>query len=113
MSFATEMKKERLRLNMTQDALSRKSSIAQQTISAIERGYSEPTEHTMIMIANAIGCTVGKLLGEEKSIDDINGLESDIISLMLQLDRDDYLRVRDFDSGLIAARIEAPSRDPS
>lgn len=114
MQFSEGMRLERKRLKMTQKELSAKSNIAQQTISAIECGISEPTEHTMIMIANGLGCTVGKLLGEESApAVKPGGRDMEIIRLLESLDHDDYLRMLDFASGLIAARKAAPSPDRS
>ena len=108
MLFGEGMKNERKRLKLSQSELSAKSCISQQTISAIERGASEPTEHTMVMIAHGLGCTVGKLLGEcdiqtvpTKSAAALNQGISEAIS---GLPVADLQRVLDFVTGLKAAR---------
>ena len=113
MLFGEGMKNERKRLKLSQSELSAKSSVSQQTISAIERGASEPTEHTMVMIAQGLGCTVGKLLGEcdtkteaPKSTD---ALFKNIAEAINGLPVTDLQRVLDFVTGLRSARMEPPS----
>ena len=113
MRFGEGMKNERKRLKLSQSELSAKSTVSQQTISAIERGTSEPTEHTMVMIAHGLGCTVGKLLGEydiktdpSKSID---VLFKSIVEAINDLPVSDLQRVLDFVAGLKSARMEPPS----
>ena len=113
MLFSEGMRLERKRLNMTQKELSKRSTIAQQTISAIECGKSEPTEHTMVMIANGLGCTVGKLLGEEKDAHRSIGRREEVSRLLEGLDHDDYQRMMDFASGLKAAHKVVLPPDPS
>lgn len=113
MLFSEGMRIERKRLKLTQKELSERSKIAQQTISAIECGKSEPTEHTMVMIAIGLGCSVGKLLGEEISpTDSLSRRREEVIHLLESLDHDDYQRMMDFAAGLIAARKESPPPGP-
>jgi transcriptional regulator with XRE-family HTH domain len=112
MLFGEGMKLERKRLKLSQKELSIKSGIPQQTISAIECGTSEPTEHTMVMVADGLGCTVGRLLGEYEiknspsgSPDELNAIMAEI---MTGLSPADFQRVLDFVAGLKAARKEPP-----
>ena len=107
------MKNERKRLKLSQSELSAKSSVSQQTISAIERGASEPTEHTMVMIAQGLGCSVGKLLGECDTKTDApkstDALFKNIAEAINGLPVADLQRVLDFVEGLRSARMEPPS----
>ena len=113
MLFGEGMKIERKRLKLSQSELSIKSNVPQQTISAIECGTSEPTEHTMVMIAFGLGCTVGKLLGEydikigPSGLPD--GLDKAVADAMTGLSAADFQRVLDFVAGLKAARTGPPS----
>lgn len=113
MLFGEGMKNERKRLKLSQSELSAKSSVSQQTISAIERGASEPTEHTMVMIAHGLGCTVGKLLGECDTKTDApkstDALFKNIAEAINGLPVTDLQRVLDFVAGLRSARMEPPS----
>lgn len=117
MLFGEGMKIERKRLNLSQSELSIKSNVSQQAISAIECGTSEPTEHTMVMIAYALGCTVGKLLGEYEikinPSDLPDGLDKTITDAMMGLSAADLQRVLDFVAGLKAARKGSPSPQAS
>lgn len=112
MLFGEGMKLERKRLKLSQKELSIKSGIPQQTISAIECGTSEPTEHTMVMVADGLGCTVGRLLGEydikispSESTDELKALMAEI---MTGLSAADFQRVLDFVAGIKAARTGPP-----
>lgn len=113
MLFGEGMKYERKRLKLSQSELSAKSNISQQTISAIECGTSEPTEHTMVMIAYGLGCTVGKLLGEYDLINgppgSPDGLDEKISDAIRGLSDVDLQRVLDFVAGLKAAHTAPPS----
>lgn len=112
--FADGVRAERKRQGLKQQELSDKSGVPQSTISAIECGDRSPTEETMVMIAKGLNCTVGELLGEEKKITPANTLsERDIemVKLGASLSPVEFQRVRDFVSGLIAARTTHPSQN--
>lgn len=117
MLFGESMKYERKRLKLSQSELSAKSSVSQQTISAIERGASEPTEHTMVMIAHGLGCTVGKLLGEcdvqTVSTESTDALNQSISEATNDLPAADLQRVLDFIAGLKSARMDPHSASQS
>ena len=114
MPFSEGMKAERKRQGLNQEALSRKSGVPQSTISAIECGSRRPTEDTMTMIAKGLNCTVGELLGEgtkKAPADSLSEREAEMVNLAASLSPADFQRVRDFVSGLIAARKEPPAPD--
>lgn len=67
-TFAKNMKAERLARNLSQENLARLSGVSQQAISMIEAEKRSPTEETMAMIAEGLGCTVGYLITEHRQI---------------------------------------------
>ena len=103
MRFSEGMKTERKKRGMNQKELSKRSGVPQSTISAVEKGVRIPTEETMVMIAAGLGCTVGKLLGEEKSAPGTEQQE-ELMGLIRFLTPEEVQRVLDFTSGVIAAR---------
>ena len=62
--FSIRLAQERKKLGYTQKELSKKSGVSQQAISMIEAGKRSPTEITMIMLANGLGCSVEYMLCE-------------------------------------------------
>ncbi|MBR0228141.1 MAG: helix-turn-helix transcriptional regulator [Clostridia bacterium] len=103
MLFSKGMKTERKKRGMTQKELSKRSGVSQSTISAVEKGVRMPTEETMVMIAAGLGCTVGKLLGEEKWAPGTEQ-QKELMGLIRFLTPEELQRVLDFTSGIIAAR---------
>lgn len=112
--FADGAKAERIRQGLKQQELSNKSGVPQSTISAIECGDRSPTEETMVMIAKGLNCTVGELLGEVNKntpADSLSERDCEMIKLGASLSPGEFQRVRDFVSGLIAARTAHPSQN--
>ena len=103
MLFPEGMKTERNKRGMTQKELSKRSGVPQSTISSVEKGTRAPTEETMVMIAAGLGCTVGKLLGEERNIPGTEQ-QKEMMGLIQFLTPEELQRVLDFTSGIIAAR---------
>lgn len=66
-SFGERVRAERIKKGISQAELSTASGVAQQTISAIESGRNSPSERTIVMLAAALSCPVGYLLGETRS----------------------------------------------
>lgn len=62
----------RARLKMTQVELSKKTGIKQPTISAIENGVNKPTIETVVLISDALGCSVSELIGQKVKSDDMD-----------------------------------------
>ena len=58
------IKAEREKQGYSQNALAKKAGIAQATLNAIERQTKNPTVDTVNLIAEALGVTTAKLLGE-------------------------------------------------
>ena len=71
--FSKNLKREREDQGITQAALARKSSVSQQAISAIEAGVRSPTEETMQMLSDALGCTLSYMLS---SSSDVSAMQS-------------------------------------
>lgn len=108
MKFAENMKARRKELKLSQISLSFRSGVPQQTISAVERGDRVPNSETMMLIANGLKCSVDYLLyGEEKEKPaDIDGLDDELVSLLVGLPDRDVQRVKDFVQGIKASREE-------
>ena len=51
-------------LKMTQSELSQKTGIKQPTISAIENGINKPALETLVLLSQALGCSVSDLIGQ-------------------------------------------------
>ena len=103
MLFSEGMKTERKKRGMNQKELSQRSGVPQSTISTIEKGTGTPTEVPMVMIAAGLGCTVGKLLGEERGAPGTEQQE-ELMGMIRFLTPEEVQRVLDFTSGVIAAR---------
>lgn len=54
----------RARLKITQKDLALKTGIKQPTISAIENGINKPALDTLVLLSNALNCTVSDLIGQ-------------------------------------------------
>ena len=65
MSFSENLKLARERAHLTQRMLAAQSGVSQQAISAIESGGRSPSETTMKLLCDALGCTVSELIGDE------------------------------------------------
>lgn len=57
--------------NITQMELSKKSGVAQATISGIERGIQSANSDTISLLAKAMQCTVAELMGESNPKDGV------------------------------------------
>ena len=108
MNFAENMKARRKELKLSQVSLSFKSGVPQQTISAVERGDRIPNAETMMLIAKGLKCSVDYLLygREEDKPADIDGLDDELVSLLVNLPDKDVQRVKDFVQGIKASREE-------
>lgn len=66
MEIGTRIKEMRKARNITQVQLAQMTGISQSSISAIEKLTNNPSAVTLKLIAAALGCTVGELIGEKK-----------------------------------------------
>lgn len=64
MNIGDSVRMRRTQLRMTQTDLSRKTGIKQPTISAIENGINNPAIETIVLISDALSCTVSDLIGQ-------------------------------------------------
>lgn len=64
MDIGESVRLRRSQLRMTQVDLSRKTGLKQPTISAIENGINKPAIETIVLISEALSCTVSDLVGQ-------------------------------------------------
>lgn len=107
------VKVKRKELHLSQVRLSQLSGISQSAISDIENPdvTKRPNTDTIAKLAAALNCTVAELMGEEsaneKKLSAESGeLDEKLVNLLVNLSDEDVQRVRDFVSGLIAARTK-------
>lgn len=70
--LARRIKRERKRLGINQRDLADLARLGRGTILNIERGHVVPRLDAVCMIADALGVTVGELLGESLGVDKQN-----------------------------------------
>lgn len=64
MNVGESLRLRRTQLKMTQVDLSNKTGIKQPTISAIENGVNKPNLETLVLLSDALGCSVSDLVGQ-------------------------------------------------
>ena len=80
----------RMSKGLSQEELAIKLSVVRQTISKWEQGLSVPDAAMLISLADALGTTVGGLLGEaaaETEVDDVRAIAEKLEVINLQLAR--------------------------
>ena len=98
--FSVRLVSERKKQGLSQEDLAVKSGVSQQAISMIESGKRSPTETTMSMLANGLGCTVAFLLDESNEQENAaahmsSGKEEDEMLMLfrrLSPEKKEYLR---------------------
>lgn len=105
----------RKELNVSQYALAKKAGISQSGLSTIENEKNGATATTLQSIADALGCSVTYLMdgindSKEKAptVSD-DGLDAELVNLLVDLSPSEVQRVLDFVAGLKAARAEDAS----
>lgn len=88
MNIAESVRVRRVQLKMTQKDLSRKTGIKQPTISAIENGVNNPTLETILLISEAMNCTVSDLIGQTRPNEHIDPSVQRLVSIFNQLNDD-------------------------
>lgn len=73
------IKAERMRQHISQNALAKKAGIAQATLNAIEAETKNPSIDTVILLAKALGQRVSMLLGEVQD-GDLSATESALLA---------------------------------
>lgn len=109
MSVSENLKALRKKRRVSQEQLEIRSGVSQSAISAIERGERIPTIETLNMLAKGLRVPVEELISDgqnEKPAVDIGGLDEQLIEMLVNLPDRDVQRVKDFVSGLKAARKE-------
>lgn len=89
MGVGIKVRELRKKKGMTQAELSKKSGVAQQTVSNIESGRNEPSGTTIGMLASALGCTADELIGNTQShADGLTDEEKELLHIFRQLNAD-------------------------
>lgn len=70
MAFSDKLISIRKAQHLSQAKLAQKCGLSQAAISAIEKGIRSPTESTILLIANALGCTPADMLGDDVTADE-------------------------------------------
>ena len=65
MELGANMKRLRGELGLTLEALSERSGVSRAMLSDIERGVKSPTIRVVSQVAEGLGCSVSRLLGED------------------------------------------------
>lgn len=85
MNIGESVRMRRVQLKMTQTDLSRKTGIKQPTISAIENGVNKPAIETIVLISDALNCTVSDLVGQTMPAPQVDPFVSRLLSVFRQL----------------------------
>lgn len=85
MTIGDSIRIHRLTLKMTQAELSQKTGIKQPTISAIEKGVNKPSIDTVILLSDAMNCTVSDLIGQTARTVDPDPMTARLLSAFRQL----------------------------
>jgi transcriptional regulator with XRE-family HTH domain len=67
MDLGSAIRARRDRLGLTLEALAERTGVSRAMLSEIERGAKNPTIRVVVRIAEALGCSVSQLLGEQPS----------------------------------------------
>lgn len=111
MDIGESVRIRRTQLRMTQQDLSQKTGIKQPTISAIENGVNKPAIETIVLISNALDCTVSDLIGQSRPDRQLDPGVLRIIQIFDQLNddgKDFMLTQADFAIRHPAFREEGP-----
>lgn len=68
MDIGENLRLRRTQLKMTQVDLARKTGLKQPTISAIENGVNKPAFETIVLLSDALGCTVSDIIGQNEPV---------------------------------------------
>ena len=84
MAVSKTLKSKRKEKGWTQEELAKRSGVSQQAISFIESERNTPSEGTLRLLAKALDCTVGELLGEEM-VEESDPVEQKLLHIFRQL----------------------------
>lgn len=109
MAVGDRVKELREQMNISQNKLAKLAGISQAAISILESGKKSPTVDTLGRIAQALGCAVSDLTGEDDLPEIAQPPTSDqidnaIAGLADGLSLEEVQRVLDFIAGIKAAR---------
>lgn len=83
MDIGKNIKELRKKQKMSQVELSEKSGLRQGTISAIEVGTNKPNVDTLLLISQALGCSISEIIGDSvpNKKDMISHQEEELLSM--------------------------------
>ena len=111
MNIGENIRRRRKWLNITQTELSAKSGIKQTTISAIENGINKPAIETIILLSDALDCTVSELIGQTSDQQKLTPADRQLISLFSQLNNTGRQRL--IDTALLFLTLPEYKQDTS
>ena len=108
--FGANIQRKRKQLGLTQEELSERLGVGQQSLSRIERGTMAPKFERLPDIANAIHCPVSELFFEQGRADlDCESMVADILRGLTLRERESVLRFVSEAAGLFrSCRTEHP-----
>ncbi len=65
-AFGARMWACRVRASISQEELARRAAVHRSAVSQLERGLGEPRLGTVVKVADALGITLGELLGDAR-----------------------------------------------
>ena len=103
-----KLKAARAGMDLSQEELAAKCGVSRQTISAIENGVNKPAIETIVLISDALNCTVSDLVGQTAPVrDEMDPYTQRLTSIFYQLNdagKDFLLSQADFAIRQVAFR---------
>ena len=85
LDIGESLRQMRRSMKITQVELAEKTGIKQSTISSIENGINKPAIDTLLLISDALGCTVSELIGQSQKAAVLHPLDAQLLSIFHQL----------------------------
>lgn len=95
MNIGENIRRRRTMLRISQVELSAKTGVKQATISAIENGVNKPAIDTIILLSEALDCTVSELIGQETDHPKLSQADRQLLTLFNQLNKTGRQRLID------------------
>jgi transcriptional regulator with XRE-family HTH domain len=67
-AFGKVLRERRKAANLSQERLALEAGLERVFISMLERGHRQPSLHTMLKLANVLGCSAGSLVLETEKL---------------------------------------------
>lgn len=95
MNIGENIRRRRKWLNISQVDLAQKTGLKQSTISAIENGINKPAIETIVLLSDALDCTVSELLGQVTDQPRLTAADRQLLALFSQLNQTGRQRLID------------------